>query len=1367
MDLISSVVNRVKEVARNMGKRVSDNEGFIRQGQFTPVQAVRDYFNPTSNQGRNFWSTPVAQRLANLQLNTQPMVQPILNTLREGEEAFARAGVYTNPLNPIFNRKEWEKTAPKKGDIGKMTRGLLTAYGLTKPTTVLGGGLFSAGFNTLANLVTKKPITQNLPESIGEGAQFGALISPLGEATALLPVRGLANLTSKPVLQRILPEVAKEFATGVGYGAATEQNPIKTGLEFAPFGFTGAMARKTGVKAMADFKNPVHPEDKEEILKAVDILTSKDPKVFIEKAAEAEKTLRLLAGHYIDAKFGKKAPIRDVMEELLNRLNYDYGYDFTLGFVEKTAGIKEVKPEIAKIKIKGEPTAGGSQIGKVQSSQKIEGKLPKKEPQANIPSQTNAYTNIVSNKVKKGEPPSPEEVGRSIEERLNAFTEKVLGYNPQDIQGGQKGASFFTRTLRKGQEAVSTTVEKGLASQFTPVRVASQLLEGFFRGIGMSPERAQASATFRGGINLAQERSFNIGQALYDLLGRDEKSLARINAVLDPELAKTKISFKDLTPKEKQVYNLIREGFDLVHDISYADGFLSPEKYLANKGKYTTRLYEPMELPPEVNEFVKQASRKLNFDIFKKRKDVDAWKIENSLNNPVYGLAKRLSQVQMNMEVKKYTDFLASNSRYVSDTPKAGFTKLSESPVYGKLSGKYVLNSAAEDLKGFFFSNELMQKLYDVFRVYDRLPIRQLQKKLLTVFNPTTNVGNIVSDNVFGFLVGVDPLTLNKNILELKKNPKEYRKLADYLMSKNIIGTDITRTDFVSQLAKVDELANIGAKQKLKDVASKVERFYGGTDDVYKTAAFKSLIDKGYSLEEATRLVADGFQNYSNVGKFYDLWAKTPIIGEPFIKFQGDLIRIIKNAAINRPLHLIIFLATLKGIAYLFSKLSGESEQDRITREQRYAAPYIPGLNIPLTWQTPWGEINVARYVSPTFANRDTSTLMGKMFPFTPEMSKYGEDNAAFIAQNISDPLVAPLIQGLVLNRDFRGKPIADVNETKYKPSTLTPEEKLANTATFIARGYTPPPINSAIDVVRAFQGKPNMYGAKQTPAQAMARLFGVKIQKFGPEEAQQQREKDLEFSAQHNEFIDKQINSVYKQLLNKEITKEQADKRIANLEKQKEALSNVPQSGDKIRLLDKDGKLKTIDLLDITPLETDTNYEKALKQKKAFSYVDDILDSNMSIDEKGQALAKLGIDPEDAAYYNVARQDNDIKDVYVRDEIAKYGNNRQEMLLELIKLRREVNGKMILSDKVITSLYDDGIISYDEAKWLKNAKYTKDGQVKVKLSGRGRKARLKSITYKAKKLSFKVPKLKAIKVGGKGIPGRGRIFKTRRVALK
>jgi hypothetical protein len=245
--------------------------------------------------------------------------------------------------------------------------------------------------------------------------------------------------------------------------------------------------------------------------------------------------------------------------------------------------------------------------------------------------------------------------------------------------------------------------------------------------------------------------------------------------------------------------------------------------------------------------------------------------------------------------------------------------------------------------------------------------------------------------------------------------------------------------------------------------------------------------------------------------------------------------------------------------------------------------------------------------------------------------------------------------------------------------------------------------------------------------------------------------------------FENKQFEEPYQQR-----TKQLQENALINKTKS-EMEGGSKQVGDKLLITSQDGNVKTLDLSQIMPSETDTNYQKALKQKKAFSYVDDILDSNMSVDEKGQALAKLGIDPEDAAYYNVARQNNDIKDVYVRDEIGKYGDNRQEMLLGLIKLRREVNGKMILANEVINSLYDDGIISYDEAKWLKNAEYTEDGQVKVKLSGRGKSAKLKSVTYKAKKLSYKVPKLKAVKVGGvrKGIQGRGRIFKTRKVTFK
>jgi hypothetical protein len=846
---------------------------------------------------------------------------------------------------------------------------------------------------------------------------------------------------------------------------------------------------------------------------------------------------------------------------------------------QPVGGVKPpVQGGMGGVNTKGQPTNTGVRM-KEELALKTTPKVQTVLPKSNISGQPLKTT--LSQK------PTPEEVAKTLPIRVDNFIQKTLGYTTQEPTGGSRGASGYTKTLRKGQEFVSRKIETAMTSENKLVRTAATTLQNFFRGAGMSPERATASMELRGGIGTANERAFNVMDSLYKTIGKNKGSLERINAVLDPELAKTKVGYNQLTTTEKQVYKIIREGLDIVHDTSYANGHISEATYLANKGKYTPRLYDVMELPPEINKFVTQGKKMVN-DMYKQRKTIDEWKTDNSLNDPVYGLGKRLAQVETNTAIKKYTDFLSSNSRFVSDVERPGFAKLSDSPAYGALKGKYVMNSAAEDLKGFFFSNQAMQNLYDVFRAYDRMGIRQLQKKLLTVFNPTTNVGNIVSDQVFGFVTGVDPLTLNKNLLELRTNPSKYKQIADYLMKKGIVGTDITRTDFVNKLGQMNDLALGKNQSKFKIATDKVQSFYGGTDDVYKASAFKSLLDKGFSVEEATRKVADGFQNYANVGKFYDVWAKTPVVGSAFIKFQGDLLRIIKNGAVNNPLGLIGFLGTLWSVARLSSKLSGESDADRQTRENRFAAPMIPGLNIPLTWQTPWGEINAARYISPFYANNETTNL-AKMFPFMPNIQT-NKDVASNIAMNANDPLLSTPVQ-LLVNRDFRGKPISDPNENKYQPSTLTGTEKLINQVKFAGRAYMPPPVNSAIDVNSAIQGKPNMYGTPQTVPQAVARLAGIKVSNMNPTEVQKIRDSDAQFQQYANESIDKQISSVTKQLLNGEITQDQADSRINNLESQKKSE-------------DLGGGITFIKGSDSTPITSDYK-GKVVKVGNQFAYLD------------------------------------------------------------------------------------------------------------------------------------------------------------------
>ncbi len=772
-----------------------------------------------------------------------------------------------------------------------------------------------------------------------------------------------------------------------------------------------------------------------------------------------------------------------------------------------------------------------------------------------------------NNRAKEAGVPSREEVKASLPQRLDSFIQDTLGYTTEAPTGGTRQANLYTRSLRSGQAKLTSAVEKGLGAENPLIRNAASTMQNFFRGLGMSPERAAQSAELRGGLATSVQRGSDVAESLYASLGKDPKVIAssrtRINAVLDPKISKIKVKLSDLTPEELAVHNLIRKGLDYVHDVNYANGFIGEQTYRKNLGTYTPRKYITFEMPEEINQFAQQR-KKIDLSSSKARKALDDWKINNSINDPVYALGTALTQTETNATIKRYTDFLASQPNLIADVERPGFTKLSDSKAYGALSGKYVLNSAAEDLKGFFYANEALQKTYDVFRAWDRLPPRQIQKKLLTVFNPTTNVGNIISDQIFGWGSGVDPLTLNANLFNVKKNPELYKQLSDYLMRKGIVGTDITRTDIVSKFSSIDSVARSVEQPQsklktLKTIGNKVQSFYGGTDDAYKVAALKSLLDKGFSLEEATRKVADGFQNYASVGKFYDTWAKTPIIGSPFIKFQGDLIRIIKNTAVNNPLGLISFLGALQAVSVLSSKASGETPEDYKTRTERFAAPMIPGLNIPLTWQTPIGEINAARYVSPFYANNET-TNVAKMIPFAPNINTK-KDVATNIAMNVNDPLVSPLVQTLV-NRDFRGKPISDPNETKWSPSTLTDQEKLANQAKFVARAYTPPPVNSAIDVGSALQGKENMYGATQTPGQALARLGGVKISQFGPEQAQAQRTNDAYYDQKQSESNLTTEKTIAKDLLSGKIDQKTADARIANIYKDSGSTANPLSNG-------------------------------------------------------------------------------------------------------------------------------------------------------------------------------------------------------------
>ena len=1192
-NFVQTALDKLKKTAVSLGKNVTG------------------YFDPTSNQGNNFWSSTTGKGLANLQKTGLQDINPqkygeFLRTSTDYYQSKLPESVskYTKPItNMAANTAQTVGTGVYnifKGS-GQATRGVIE----NKPITALKG-LANVAVGTgqtivpasplfqIPNISTNLPVnkTTDIPQRFAQG-----FLNTISQAGLPETIESKNVKLKLPILGEVEFDPAKSVGGMFGYvkNPTNEQLYKITSSVFNDSKITNLIGKgsmiltKGGIEGFVQGLSSL-PDNatEDEIVKHLtnQIIQGAASELFFRSAGAIAKKIwsgfkpylggieehwnTPIATMEYDAQGNRitvpmwKYKLRSfgLNVEDINKLSED---DYN-AYQKQTQKYISENVTTAKSDIQGRKVADQGEIG----ASKIRTTIS----ESNKPLKTSASETIIPKNATR------EQVAATIPDRINNFIENTLGYSTKEPEGGTREAGAYTKTLRKGQAILTTKVEEGLGSQNALVRNAASIIQNFFRGAGMSPERAEASMSLRGEMSSANTRSFDVMNSLYDLVGNDKKSLARINAVLDPELATTKISFKDLDNSEQAVYTLIREGLDLVHDTSYANGHISQDLYVKNQGKYTPRLYEVNEVPAEVSKFVTQGKKMVN-DLYKPRTDINEWKIENSLNDPVYSFGKRLAQVETNSAIKKYTDFLSSNPRFVSDIERPGFTKLSDSPAYGSLSGKYVLNSAAEDLKGFFFSNQAAQNLYDVFRAYDRMPIRQLQKKLLTVFNPTTNVGNIVSDQVFGFMTGVDPLTLNKNLLDFKNDPQSYKEINDYLISKGINATDITRTDFVNKLGEIDALAGGKKPSKVKLTANKIQSFYGGTDDIYKASAFKALLDKGFTLEEATRKVADGFQNYANVGKYYDVASKTPLIGKPFIKFQGDLIRMIKNAVVNNPIGLITFLGMLKGVSYLSSKISGETDEDRKTRETRFAAPTIPGLNIPLTWQTPWGEINVARYISPFYANNETTNIASNMIPFVPNIDTK-KDVASNIALNLNDPLLAPLGQ-LAVNRDFRGKPISDPNENKYQPSTLTPGEQLINKAKFLGRAYAPPPVNSAIDVASVASGGKDMYGRTQTVPQAVARLGGIKVTQFGSKEAEEYRQKDTEYEQYANEAIDKQINSVYKQQLKGEITEEQATKRVKYLETQKKDVNLTGGTEGIVRYLDEKGTMREVDLSPIS----------------------------------------------------------------------------------------------------------------------------------------------------------------------------------------
>lgn len=749
--------------------------------------------------------------------------------------------------------------------------------------------------------------------------------------------------------------------------------------------------------------------------------------------------------------------------------------------------------------------------------------------------------------------------------KLDAFERNLYGDSSVDIIGGKNGPNNYQNITRSIREKIAQAGETGLSSENGLIRNISRGLRGLMGGFGNTAERVAEQGKMKGGISNSQNIA-NDFQALGDVMLPDKLSREKVWALLDPELAGVKVDMTHLSPDEIKAVEVLRNASDIINDQNFAMGRISHETWMKGRdGKYITRAYTEYDLPPELSEAFQKGRGKLDLGSYKERSEVNDWKQENAIKDPFYLVAKRIQSTFSNKAITDFGSWVANKPGAVSNELRPGYTQLSDSPMWGDLSGKIVRHEILESMKGFYSDNKAIQGMFDLLNAYDRNPIRQTLKKTKTVYNPATRLGNQVSNRVFAIFNGINPAKFEYNMhsfapQELAQNGK-YARL---LRSHGVIGTDMTKYELVRHLAGTD-----GEVGRLGKIDNAISDSYGAVDDKSKLAAFKYWLDKGKTIDEAITKVRNGFQDYSRVGMFYDMGSKLPVIGKPFIRFQSELGRVIKNSALENPLHLASLVGSIWLMGEFASKVSGETPEDKKTRESRFGTPVIPFTNIPLVFQTPYGEVNVARM----FGMYETAGADTKNKNPIQRISKYlpvdVPTNKEDVLKMLGNDVMTGGIVSTITDTDFRGKSIADPNQSKFQPTTLTPGEQNINRLKYLGNNYNLPVINDVLGVKDAVMGEPDFYGRTKTPAQALSKMAGFKVEQFGPEQAKEQRIKDQSFDQYKKDDVKKNINAILKEQQSGKIDAETARKRI---EAQQGGISSSDGSGKVINAAKAEG---------------------------------------------------------------------------------------------------------------------------------------------------------------------------------------------------
>jgi hypothetical protein len=685
---------------------------------------------------------------------------------------------------------------------------------------------------------------------------------------------------------------------------------------------------------------------------------------------------------------------------------------------------------------------------------------------------------------------------------------------------------------------------------------AGRLFTGISREAGVTPELQTARMQLRGGVQkgkLNRETIADIGK------GFEDESLNRVWATLDPEFAqRAGMQVENLTPEETALQTKLKNIIDNTTEENLRRGLIDPAA--AANESYIKRSYSVYDGNEGADKFERGFRTEL-LGQYKGRKTVSDEMVEKAIKDPTYLVAKKTAESEAMWAMQDYGNYLAKNG-VASDVEKVGYTKLPESPVFGDAAGKYIPNNLAEDFTGFQYTNAMVSAMNDLFTAYDRLGIRQAKKQLLTIFNPAVRLGNQATNRgIFSSFNGINPAQFNYVYSRIGKDISQNSQIYREAVEQGLTGIDISQAEFFAKrIADGADDPNL-----FKRAVDWSRTSYSGADDKARITAYAIHRSRGYSPEEAARMTQRGFQDYKSVGFFYDMAAKTPIIGNAFVRFAGDSVRIAKNAVVDHPLSVLGTIAAWSTFVNGMSVASGESNAGegstaqkafnlatgrtksdlQKSRESRFGAPKIPFTDISTAVQTPWGEVNVARFMPWYQLNDISESGLSKVLPYQAN---------PLTPQGWNDPLLGQVLN-VAKDRDFRGISIRDPgSETgKYAEDPLSSEQQRNNILRYLGVGNLP--LGKEFDQTRsAMQGKPDIYGKERSLPQAILRDLGLKVEQQGAKQAETRRETEAYFDEKAQ---------IEKDVANLSPSSQEAYKRLTGYYKLHEQVPNEFQPGD------------------------------------------------------------------------------------------------------------------------------------------------------------------------------------------------------------